>query len=147
MTTTEVSAADQAAVAELPQRLLTAWAHQDAASIAGLFTDDGTLILPGVFKQGRADIQAYFKDAFDADYAGTRVVGTPIGLRFFGADVALLLSAGGVVAAGESEVSDAQAIRASWTAVRTDGRWLLAAYHNTPAKQSLPTPGATAPTA
>lgn len=147
MTTTEVSPADQAAVAALTQRLAAAWVHLDAGSIADLFTEDGTLILPGVFKQGRADIQAFFKDAFDNQYAGTHVVGTPIGLRFFGADAALLLSGGGVVVDGETEVSDAQAIRASWFAVRTEGGWKLASYQNTPAKQGLPVPGSNTPEA
>ncbi|WP_410672038.1 SgcJ/EcaC family oxidoreductase [Amycolatopsis sp. cmx-4-68] len=146
MTATEVPAADQAAVAVIPQRLLAAWAHQDAASIADLFTDDGTLILPGIFRQGRQDIKAYFTDAFEGAYAGTQVVGKPVGLRFFGPDVALLLSAGGVLAAGETEVSDAQAIKASWLVVRDEGQWRLAAYQNSPAKQGLPTPG-TAPAA
>ena len=144
MTTTEVSSADQAAVAAIPQQLLTAWVRQDAASIADLFTDDGTLILPGVLRKGRADIEAYFGDAFANQYAGTQVVGTPIGLRFFGADTALLLSSGGVLAAGESEVSDAQAIRASWLVVRENGQWQLAAYQNSPAKRGLPSPGTNA---
>lgn len=141
MTTTEVTAADQAAVAVLPQRLLAAWAHQDAASIADLFTEDGTLILPGVFRQGRQDIKEYFADAFTGHYAGTQVVGKPIGLRFLGPDVALLLSSGGVLAAGETEVSAVQAIRSSWLAVRAEGQWLLAAYQNSQAKQTLPAPG------
>jgi uncharacterized protein (TIGR02246 family) len=141
MTTTEVSAADQAAVAVIPQKMLAAWAHQDAASIADLFTDDGTLILPGVFRQGRQDIKAYFTEAFETHYAGTQVVGKPIGLRFFGTDAALLLSSGGVLAEGETEVSDAQAIRAGWLVVRTEGQWRLAAYQNSTAKTGLPTPG------
>jgi len=147
MTATEVPAADQAAVAVIPQRMLAAWAHQDAASIADLFTDDGTLILPGIFRQGRQDIKEYFADAFAGPYAGTQVVGKPVGLRFIGPDAALLLSSGGVLAAGETEVSAAQAIRASWLVVRTEGQWRLAAYQNTPAKQTLPTPGSIAPTA
>lgn len=141
MTTNGVPVADQAAVATLPQQLLTAWAEQDGDTIADLFTEDGTLILPGVFRQGREDIRVYFKDAFDNQYRGTRVVGTPLGLRFFGPDAALLLSAGGVLAAGETEPSEGQAIRASWFAVRVDGEWKLAAYQNTPAKRGLPTPG------
>jgi uncharacterized protein (TIGR02246 family) len=142
MTTNEVSAADQAAVAVMTQKMLAAWAHQDAAAIADLFTDDGTLILPGVFRQGRQDIKAYFADAFETHYAGTQVVGKPISLRFFGPDTALLLSSGGVLAEGETEVSDAQAIRAGWFAVRTDGQWRLAAYQNSTAKTGLPHPGA-----
>lgn len=144
MTTNGAPTPEQAAVATLPQQLLTAWANQDGDSIADLFTEDGTLILPGVFRQGREDIRVYFKDAFNDHYRGTQVVGTPLGLRFFGPDAALLLSAGGVLAAGETEVSDAQAIRASWFAVRVDGEWKLASYHNSPAKRGLPRPGADA---
>jgi len=142
MPANDVPVAAQAAVAALPQQLLQAWANEDGDAIADLFTDDGTLILPGVFRQGREDIRVYFKDAFINQYSGTQVVGTPIGLRFFGPDAALLLSAGGVLAAGETEVSDAQSIRASWFAIRVDGDWKLAAYQNTTAKVGLPVPGA-----
>ena len=49
-----------------------------------------------------------------------------------------------MIAAGESEVSDPQAVRASWFIVRVDGKWKLAAYQNSPAKQSLPAPGTAA---
>ncbi|MFG1645307.1 SgcJ/EcaC family oxidoreductase [Amycolatopsis sp. NPDC049252] len=142
MTTNEASAADQAAVAVMTQKMLAAWAHGDASAIADLFTDDGTLILPGIFRQGRQDIKAYFTEAFATTYAGTQVVGKPISLRFFGPDTALLLSSGGVLAEGETEVSDEQAIRAGWFAVRTDGQWRLAAYQNSTAKTGLPHPGA-----
>lgn len=141
MTTTEVSAADQASVAQLTQQFLAAWAYGDPGGVADMFVEDGTLILPGIFRQGRDDIRAYFREAFDGPYRGTQVVGKPISLRFFGPDVALLLSSGGVLAAGETEVTSAQAIRASWFVVRTDGEWRLAAYHNCQAERKLPAPG------
>jgi uncharacterized protein (TIGR02246 family) len=117
-------------VATLPQLLLRAWADADGDSIAELFTEDGTLILPGVFRQGGEDIRVYLKDAFNDQYRGTEVVGTPLGLRFFGPDTALLLSLRGVLAPGETEVSDG---RASWFAVRIDGQWKPVAYQNSPA--------------
>ncbi|WP_410589840.1 hypothetical protein [Amycolatopsis sp. lyj-23] len=47
MTTTEVPAADQAAVAALPNRLSAARVHQDAASSAALSTEDGTPVRRG----------------------------------------------------------------------------------------------------
>jgi uncharacterized protein (TIGR02246 family) len=141
MTTTEVSAADQASVAALTQQMLAGWAYGDADGLAELFWEDGTLVLPGVLCQGKEEIRSYFKDAFDTKYKDTQVIGKPISMRFFGPDVALLLSSGGVLAKGESEVSDAQAIRASWFIVRRDGKWRLAAYQNSTAKVGLPTPG------
>jgi uncharacterized protein (TIGR02246 family) len=144
MTPTEGSPADQAAVATVAQKMLASWAYQDADGITDLFIEDGTLVLPGIYRKGREDIRAYFKDAFDQKYRDTQVIGKPISLRFFGPDVALLLSSGGVLAPGETEVSDGQAIRAAWFVVRTDGGWKLAAYQNSPAKRGLPDPGSNA---
>jgi uncharacterized protein (TIGR02246 family) len=140
--TTIGSSADQAAIGALTQRMLAAWAYQDANGIADLFVEDGTLVLPGLFKKGREEILLYFKDAFEGQYKGTQVVGRPLDMRFLTADVVLLLSQGGVLASGESEVSDEQAIRASWLAVKRDGEWRLAAYQNSPAVTTLPIPGA-----
>ncbi|GAA0948306.1 SgcJ/EcaC family oxidoreductase [Nonomuraea longicatena] len=138
---TEVPAAQQAAVATIAQRMIAAWAHHDADGFANLFIESGTLILPGVLRQGREDIRAFFKHAFENEFKGTQVTGKPISMRFFGPDVALLLSQGGVIAPGETEVADAQSIRASWFVVRVDDQWQLAAYQNSPMNTRLATPG------
>ena len=45
----------------------------------------------------------------------------------------LLVTSGGVLRPGESQVSDARAIRATWLVVKRDGQWLLTAYQNCPA--------------
>ncbi|HEY3259105.1 MAG TPA: SgcJ/EcaC family oxidoreductase [Pseudonocardiaceae bacterium] len=135
------SAADQAAVAALTQRVIAAWAYHDADGFAEVFTEDGTMILPGLFRKGREEIRAYLKDAYANQYKGTQVTGRPIDMRFLAPDVCLLLTQGGVLAPGESEVSDDQAIRASWTVVKRDGEWKMAAYQNSPAVRTLPAPG------
>ncbi|MCP2330786.1 SgcJ/EcaC family oxidoreductase [Actinoalloteichus caeruleus] len=137
------SAADQAAVAALTQRVIAAWAYHDADAFADVFTEDGTMILPGIYRKGREEIRSFLVDAYANEYRGTQVTGRPVDLRFLTEDTALLLTRGGVLAEGESEVSDDQAIRASWLVVRQDGEWRLAAYQNTPAVHRLPTPGAT----
>jgi hypothetical protein len=41
-----------------------------------------------------------------------------------------LLTTGGVIAAGATELSDAAAIRASWILVKRADRWELAVYQN-----------------
>jgi len=135
------SANDQAAVAALTAQVIAAWAYHDADGFADLFTEDGTMILPGMYKKGREEIRLYLKEAFEDQYKDTQVTGKPIDMRFFGPDAALLLTQGGVLSPGETEVSDGQAIRAAWFVVRTDGEWRLAAYQNSPAKWSLPRPG------
>lgn len=139
------SSADQAAVAALTQRVIAAWAYHDADSFANVFTEDGTMILPGVYLKGREEIRAYLTDAFEGNYKGTQVTGRPLDIRFFGAYAGLLITQGGVLAQGETEVSDEQSIRASWTVVKRDGQWRLAAYQNSQAITQLPKPGGSRP--
>lgn len=126
------SNADAAAIAVLTQKMVSGWAYGEAETIADLFVENGTMILAGVFCNGREEIRDYFAKAFEGRYKGTQVTGKPISIRPLGPDVAILLSQGGVLEAGETEVSQAGAIRASWLVVREDGQWRLAAYQNSP---------------
>jgi uncharacterized protein (TIGR02246 family) len=128
--TTSVS--DQAAVAAVPQRIVTAWADHDAAAFADVFTQDGTMILPGLFLKGREEIRTYMTKAFESAYKGTQVTGTPVEIRVLAPNVALLISAGGVLREGQTEVSDEAAIHASWLVVRDGDEWQLSAYQNSP---------------
>lgn len=123
---------DQAAIASLTQRVVAAWAYHDADTFANLFIEDGSMILMGTYAAGREDIRKFLVESFDGKYKGTQVTGKPLALRFLSPDVALLQTIGGVLEAGETEVSRTGAIRATWTAVRRDGQWMLAAYQNTP---------------
>ena len=123
---------DQAAIGALTQRMVTGWAYGDADAIADLFVDDGTMILAGVYCNGREEIREYFTKAFESNYKGTQVTGKPVGFRVLAPNVVLLLSQGGVLEDGETEVSEAGAIRASWLCVKQDGEWKLTAYKNSP---------------
>ncbi|MBM0207233.1 SgcJ/EcaC family oxidoreductase [Micromonospora sp. NPDC051227] len=136
-TTSESAApsdAEQAAVAAVPQRIVEAWAEHDADAFAAQFAEDGTMILPGLYCKGRTEIRDFIATAFAGPYRGTRVTGQPFEVRFLSPDTALLLTEGGVLAEGESDVAPERAIRASWLLNRQEGRWLLAAYQNSPAQ-------------
>ncbi|WNV84547.1 SgcJ/EcaC family oxidoreductase [Umezawaea sp. Da 62-37] len=136
---TEPSDADKAAIAAVTRRLGTAWAEHDADTFAEQFVDDATMIIAGVHRSGKDQIRDYMAEAFRGRFKGTRVTGSPIGMRALGDDVALLLTVGGVLEPGDTEPKDHRAIHASWLVVRDGGRWRLAAYQNTPVHNPWPT--------
>jgi uncharacterized protein (TIGR02246 family) len=129
---TDVTDADKSAVASVPGRIVAAWAAQDPAAFAAVFTEDGSMILPGVYCKGRDGIRSFMAGAFDGPYRGTRVTGTPLAMNFLGSSAAVVVTEGGVLAPGETRVADERAVRATWVMVKDQGRWQLAAYHNGP---------------
>lgn len=127
-----LSQADQAAVGAIPGRIVTAWADHDADAFAKVFTEDGCMILPGVYRKSRDEIHSYMAEMFAGQYKDTKVTGEPLDMRFFGPDSGILITKGGVLGPGETEVAPERRIRASWVVVKQDGDWKLAAYQNSP---------------
>ncbi|WP_019811731.1 SgcJ/EcaC family oxidoreductase [Saccharomonospora halophila] len=132
MSTEVLSERDREAAAGLPRRVVEAWAEHDADAFAAVFTEDATMILPGLYVRGRTNIRDFMARAFTEQFKGTRVTGQPFHVSVLGPDVVVLLTEGGVMEEGQTEVSPERAIRASWVAVRDDGQWRLAAYQNSP---------------
>ncbi|MBS2537853.1 SgcJ/EcaC family oxidoreductase [Catenulispora sp. NF23] len=131
--TTPETAADTAAVHALVDQLEVAWSEHDAKKFADLFAPVGTVVLPGdILLDGRAHIQGFMAQAYQGPYKGTKVTGRPLVTHFHTADTAIMVTEGGVLAPGETEVAPQRAIRATWVCVRLQGKWLLAAYQNSP---------------
>ena len=121
-----------AELAAVPGRLVSAWAAHDAEAFSQLFIPDGALVMPGVYKKGREEIRKFMEAGYAGPYKGTSVTGTPIDIKPLGTGAFALLTVGGVLEPGETEVSTKQAIRASWILVKDDGTWRLAVYQNCP---------------
>lgn len=121
-----------AEIAAVPARMVAAWAAHDAKAFSELFTEDGTLILPGVYKKGRDEIREFMSVGYSGPYKGTQVTGSPLDIKPLGTGAVALLTVGGVLAPGETELSARAAIRASWILVKRDAGWQLAVYQNCP---------------
>lgn len=130
----EFTSAREKEVLSVPLRLVAAWAKNDAEGVADVFTEEGTLILPGdVYKRGREEIRAFMAAAYAGPFKGSGVTGKPVDVRFVGDDVALLRTHGGILAAGETEIDPELAVRSTWVVVKQDdGEWYLAGYQNSP---------------
>lgn len=126
---------DTDALREVPQRIVKAWADNDADAFAEVFTEDATLILPGdVFIVGKEDIRSFMAAGYAGPYRDTRVHGVPVSVKLLGSQSAVLVTEGGVLAPGDETVAPERAIRATWVLVERDGQWLITSYQNTPVK-------------
>jgi uncharacterized protein (TIGR02246 family) len=130
MTTTDSTAQAQERIAALPARMVGAWAAHDADAFADLFVEDGTMMLPGVHKKGHEEIRTFMANAFRTYYKDTTVTGRPFDLMPLGPGAVALLTTGGVLPPGETELTSANAIRASWILVERDAEWKIAVYQN-----------------
>ena len=120
----------EAEVLAVLDRLYDAWVANDADAFAALYTDDATVVRPGSFNEGRDEVRASMAAAFAGPMKGSRAVDTPHSVRFYGPDTAIVISVAGILMAGETTLAPERLRRATWTLTRSNGRWMIAAYHN-----------------
>lgn len=134
VTTADVTA-DATAVREVLSQAYTAWADNDADAFAALYTEDATVVMPGVFHPDRAAMHAYMGAGFAGPLKGSRAVDEERSLRILG-DAAVVISRSIILRAGEPDVpadADARTVTATWVLARTGAGWKIAAYANAPA--------------
>ncbi|KAB2807518.1 SgcJ/EcaC family oxidoreductase [Pimelobacter simplex] len=133
-TTTTTTAAD--ATAEIDAVLAAtyqAWADNDADAFVRHYTEDATALLPGSLRAGRTAVRDAMAAGFAGPLRGSRTVDRRLSLRFAGADAAIAVHESGILLAGETEVPAERRVNATWVFEKRDGRWMIAAYHNSPA--------------
>jgi uncharacterized protein (TIGR02246 family) len=98
------------------------------------YTADATAILPGSLRDSRDVIRESMALAFAGPLKGSSTYNKQLSLRFAGRDAAIVVSESGIVLAGQTEVQEAAKVNATWVFEKRDGQWLIAAYHNSPAR-------------
>jgi len=123
---------DEAAINAMLAEMYQAWTANDADGFVKYYTDDATAVLPGSLRGSRKVIRDSMVAGFDGPLRGSSTVDKQLSLRFVGEDAAIAISEGGILFAGEDAVPEARKIHATWVFERRDGRWMVAAYHNSP---------------
>ncbi|OBB98642.1 SgcJ/EcaC family oxidoreductase [Mycobacterium sp. 852002-40037_SCH5390672] len=123
--------ADEAAIRALIDRQVRGWAAGDPAVYAGVFTADADYItFLGSHHKGCDAIAASYVPLFRKLLKGTQLRIDITQVRFLTVDVALVHANASVVRAARRRNKGNARVNTS-VAVRTDGRWRLAASQNT----------------
>src|SRR5580692_10661667 len=129
-TTTAGSDTDRQAIRDVLASLYKAWAAGDAEAFVAGYTEDATVVQPGVYKKDREEIRATMAAAFAGPLSGSRATDRPVAIRFLSGDTAVVISEGGIIFPGQDAVASERLVRATWVLVRRGDAWHVAAYHN-----------------
>ena len=123
----------EAQIRQLYRNLLEAWNQQDAAAMAACYTPDGSQVgFDGSQINTPQEIQAHLAGIF-AHHQTAAFVPIVREVRQIAEGAWLLRAVAGMVPPGGDDINpDSMAVQ-SLVAVRQDGEWRVALFHNTPA--------------
>ena len=119
-----------AEIKDMFDRVYAAWGDADA--FAALYREDATVVMPGVFRQGRAAVRDAMAAAWAGPLKGSRAIDEPRDVRIIG-DTAVVVSRAGILRAGQDTLAPGAEVLATWVLTRDAAGWAVAAYTNTPA--------------
>jgi uncharacterized protein (TIGR02246 family) len=130
----DIRAADEAAIQSVLADSYKAWEAGDADGMVADYTADATAIMTGSLRDSRDVIRDSMALAFAGPLKDTSTWNKQLSVRFVGQDAAIVVSESGILFPGQTEVPDTAKVNATWVFEKRDGQWLIAAYHNSPAR-------------
>ncbi|MFI9811928.1 SgcJ/EcaC family oxidoreductase [Saccharothrix variisporea] len=123
---------DRNAVLTVLSDLVDAWRRHDADAYGELFTEDATYVtFVGTRYQGRTEIVESHRTLFEKFLKGTRLADEVVDVRFLTPDTAVVTGRGDTYkGTPPKKLTKVQ----TYTLVRQDDRWRIAAFHNTKRK-------------
>ncbi len=129
--TADLLPADRGALENIVRQLEAAWNAMDGQAFAAPFAEDADFVnIRGEHARGRAAIDAGHAAIFQSIYAGSTTQQTIEAARLLRPDVALV-RVHSVLNAPHGPLAGRHAARYSMILTRENGRWEIAAFHNT----------------
>ena len=125
---------EEKAVLTVPQLIQAAWKANDADFFASVFTDNGSLLMQDTQLTSREEIRSFMAAGFQGIYKGAYVSGWPLSVKFLTDGVAMVVTQGGIILPGETEIAPEREIRATWVVAEQAGEWKLVSHQSSPIK-------------
>ncbi|GAA2019982.1 hypothetical protein GCM10009839_15680 [Catenulispora yoronensis] len=126
----EYSAEAVQAVQAVFDTMTATWAEADAARFAACYSDEATVIGPGILLRGRDDISRSMAAAFAGPLKGSLRPHTTQSVRFLSdGRNAIVVTASETVLPGEAATPADRKHLVTWFLARHDDRWLIEANH------------------
>lgn len=122
------------AVLTVPQLIKAGWKKNDGDFFADIFVENGSLLMQDEQLTSREQIRTFMTAGFAGKYKGAQVDGWPLEVKFLADDVAFVVTQGGIILAGETEIHPTREIRAVWIIVRRGDVWKLMSHQSSPVK-------------
>ncbi|MGI8418097.1 MAG: SgcJ/EcaC family oxidoreductase [Nakamurella sp.] len=132
MTTTRSQKQEEPAILAVLKGVYDAWNEADPDAFVSEYREDASAIMPGSYLKSRKDIHDAMASSFNGPLKGTRTSDELLDVRFLNDDAVVVVSRTGVLLPGESAAPPERTSYATWVLARQHGKWLLAAYSNTP---------------
>lgn len=130
--TMPASEQDKESILAVLTGLYDAWSDGDADSFVAEYFEDASAVLPGSYRRSRQEIRDAMAFAFNGPFKGTRASDKVLDVRLLNDDAAVVISESGVLVPGESQAPPERTSYATWVLAKRGGRWLVAAYSNSP---------------
>jgi uncharacterized protein (TIGR02246 family) len=130
--TTEARKKEEAAVLDVLKGVYEAWDNADPDAFVAGYLDDASATLPGAYMKSREEIRGAMAFSFNGPLKGTRASDKVLNVRFLNDDAVVVISETGILVPGETEAPPERTAYATWVFAKRDGKWLLAAYSNSP---------------
>ena len=109
-----------------------AWADNGADAFVAPYAQTATAVLPGTYLPDRQAIRAIMATLFAGELNGSKGLHEVQTIRFVGSDVAVVISKGAMLLAGQTEPDAANRALETWVLASQDGTWRVQAFHNCP---------------
>ena len=109
-----------------------AWADNGADAFVAPYAQTATAVLPGTYLPDREAIRATMATLFAGELNGSKGLHEVQTIRFVGSDVAVVISKGAMLLAGQTEPDAANRALETWVLASQDGTWRVQAFHNCP---------------